>query len=229
MNSPDADRWSGQQAPDTPSRGPRENAFARLIGRSRIVVVVAVVAVLISAFSLFLLGAVLAGQTVWSTWGEATSGHLQGADLTVRFLEVVSVMLKAVIFYLIGVGLYSLFISPLNVTVALGVETLGDLETKIISVVIVIMAVRFLEWFIEGMPAVELLTRAGALAAVVAALVLFKWHTHVEGRELRASRPADQEQAKRDMFRAEHEQHASGHDHAPPPAPDERRSGAHEG
>ena len=44
----------------------------------------------------------------------------------------------------IGVGLYSLFIAPLNLTVSLGVETLSDLESKVLSVVVVIMAVTFL-------------------------------------------------------------------------------------
>ena len=125
-----------KQAHDTP--------LARLIGRSRLIVVVAVLAVLLAAFSLFLLGAWLAVATVWSTWSGVVSGGLGSTEVIIRFLEIVTVMLKAVFFYLIGVGFYSLFISPLNVTVALGVETLNDLETKIISVIIVIMAVAFL-------------------------------------------------------------------------------------
>lgn len=104
--------------------------LARLICRSRIIVIVAVAAVMASAISLFLLGAALAGETIWSAWRQVLGGEIGTTLLTVRFLEIVTVMLKAVFFYIIGVGLYSLFISPLNVTVALGVETLNDLETK---------------------------------------------------------------------------------------------------
>jgi uncharacterized membrane protein YqhA len=109
-----------------------------------------------------------------------------------------------VFFYLIGVGLYSLFISPLNVTVALGVETLNDLETKVISVIIVIMAVSFLERFIQRGPALELLHVAAALALAVAALVAFKVYTTREGRESRLR--ADQDRAKVEMFERSHEE-----------------------
>ena len=178
-----------------------DTTFARVIGRSRLVVAVAVVAVLLAAFSLFLLGAWLALVTIWSAWQGVWAGELGTAELIVRFLEIVTVMLKAVFFYLIGVGLYSLFISPLNVTVALGVETLNDLETKIISVIIVIMAVSFLERFIEHRDAMELLLSAGSLGIVVAALVFFKVFTNLEGARMRR----DQDRAKVEMFERAHE------------------------
>jgi uncharacterized membrane protein YqhA len=183
-----------------------DSPVARLIGRSRLIVFVAVFAVLVCAVSLFLLGGVLAADAVWSAWRDVIAGRIEPTDLSVRFLEIVSVMLKAVFFYLIGVGLYSLFIAPLNVTVALGVETLNDLETKVISVIIVIMSVRFLERFIEGEGGLDLIYRAVALSAVTAALVFFKIFTHREGQERKQERPS--RHARRDMFEAEHERQA---------------------
>jgi uncharacterized membrane protein YqhA len=183
-----------------------DSSFARLIGRSRLIVVVAVVAVLLCAFSLFLLGAWFAAGAIAHAWTGVIDGDVGTAELIVRFLEIVTVMLKAVFFYLIGVGLYSLFISPLNVTVALGVETLNDLETKVISVIIVIMAVNFLERFIRHDSALELLEIAGALALAVAALVAFKVYTNREGREARLR--ADQDRAKVEMFERSHEEQA---------------------
>jgi uncharacterized membrane protein YqhA len=187
-----------------------DSPVARLIGRSRLIVFVAVLAVLVCAVSLFLLGGVLAADTVWSAWRDVIAGRIESTDLSVRFLEIVSVMLKAVFFYLIGVGLYSLFIAPLNVTVALGVETLNDLETKVISVIIVIMSVRFLERFIEGEGGLELIYRAAALSAVTAALVFFKIFTHREGQEHKRQHPRIQEHAQREMFEREHERHDIG-------------------
>ena len=130
--------------------------LARTIGRSRFVVMIAVAAVMMVALSLFLLGAILAALSVWDAWKGVFEGRIGSTDLTVEFLEVVSVMLKAVVFYIIGVGLYSLFMAPLNPTVALGVETLNDLESKVISVVIVILAVTFLEHFIRWERPVEM-------------------------------------------------------------------------
>jgi len=64
-----------------------------------------------------------------------------------------------------------LFISPLNLTMALGVKTLSDLEAKIISVVIVILAVSFMEHFIAERGAMTVLISAAALALVVISLV----------------------------------------------------------
>ena len=181
-----------------------DTPFARLIGRSRLVVIVAVVAVLLCAFSLFLLGAWLALVTIWHAWSGVVGGELGTTELTIRFLEIVTVMLKAVFFYLIGVGFYSLFISPLNVTVAMGVETLNDLETKVISIIIVIMAVNFLERFIQYAEPIDVLTGAAALALAVAALVFFKIYTNREGQESRMR--ADQDRAKVEMFERSHEE-----------------------
>ncbi len=95
--------------------------LAEVIGRTRYVVLVAVAGVLLVAMALFILGAGLAVSSVWKATGAALRGDLASTDVTVEFLEVVSMMMKAVIFFIIGVGLYSLFIAPLNVTTALGV------------------------------------------------------------------------------------------------------------
>jgi uncharacterized membrane protein YqhA len=67
----------------------------------------------------------------------------------VQSLSIIGVMLRAVVFYIIGVGLYSFFIATLNLTTALGVESLSDLEAKVVSVVIVILAVRFMQEFVK--------------------------------------------------------------------------------
>lgn len=190
-----------------PQADGHDTPFARLIGRSRVIVVVAVIAVLLTAFSVFLLGAYLALQEIWHAWSGVIEGSEQSTELTVRFLEIVTLMLKAVFFYLIGVGLYSLFIAPLNVTVALGVESLNDLEAKVISVVIVIMGVHFLERFIQWSDPLETLQHAASLALVVGALVVFKFFAHREAHEVKRQRPESMERAKKEMFERDHEQH----------------------
>src|SRR3712207_1702507 len=148
-------------------RGERQNGtttsaepFSRAIGRSRFVVIVAVIAVMLVAISFFLLGALQAVIAVWNAWSGVMRGDFGGSDLTIEFLEIVSVMLKAVVFYIIGVGLYSLFIAPLNLTISLGVETLNDLENKVVSVVVVILGVTFLEHFIRWEQPLETLMRS---------------------------------------------------------------------
>jgi uncharacterized membrane protein YqhA len=183
--------------------------LGRLIGRTRYVVLLAVIAVLLVALSLFLLGTILAIMGIWEAWEALFHGRIEATDLTVEFLEIVSVMLKAVFFYLIGVGLYSLFIAPLNIATSLGVETLNDLETKVISVVVVILAVSFLEEFISGKQALEILQYGGALAVAVAALVLFQFYNHRAKEDQQEH--GTTEQSKEDLF--EHDQE---HDQSTP-------------
>lgn len=188
----------------------RAGALAPLgtaIGKTRFLVLLAVLAVILVSLTLFVLGAWLAVVSVGHAWQNALQGRLSGTDLTVEFLEVVSVLLKAVVFYLIGVGLYSLFIEPLNVTVALGVETLNDLESKVISVVVVILAITFLEHFIRWDKPGETLQFAGSLALVVGALVFFQRYNHQAKEDQQSHHPDTQARAKRDMFEGEAEHH----------------------
>ena len=180
--------------------------FARAIGRTRYVVLVAVASVLLVAMTLFILGAWMALGGIWREIQAVAVGRVNSADVTVEFLEIVSVMLKAVVFYLIGVGLYSLFIAPLNVTAALGVETLNDLEAKVVSVIIVIMGVTFLEHFIRWEKPDELLMFGGTMALVVAALVLFQFQNHWAKEEQKKNDPDTQARAQRQLFELDREQ-----------------------
>ncbi len=180
--------------------------FSYAIGRTRFVVLLAVIAVMLVALSLFLLGAMQAVMGVYHAWSEVARGRYESTNLTVEFLEVVSVMLKAVVFYIIGVGLYSLFIGRLNVTAALGVQTLNDLESKIVSVIIVIMGVTFLEHFIRWEQPNEIVLFGGTLALVVAALVLFQFQSHRAKEEQRKNDPDTQARAQRQLFHEDREE-----------------------
>lgn len=196
-------RQEKNQHTDTP---PIIVAFSRAIGRTRFVVLLAIVAVLLVAISLFLLGTIQAVWGVWHAWQGVLSGELGSTDLTVEFLEIVSVMLKAVVFYIVGVGLYSLFIAPLNLTVSLGVETLADLESKVVSVVVVILGVTFLEHFILWKDPLETLQFGAAMAVVVGALVLFQLYSHRTKEDQKTHNPDVQARAKRRLFEEDREQ-----------------------
>jgi len=180
--------------------------FSQILGRSRLIVLLAVAAVMLVAVSLFLLGTLQAVLGVWDAWHLVLAGNLHTPELSIAFLEIVSVMLKAVVFYLIGVGLYSLFISPLNITVSLGVRTLADLESKVVSVVVVILGVTFLEHFVAWQDGLATLQFGGAMALVVGALVLFQRYNHMT-KEDRQSRTTDEQAlAQKKMFEHRDEQ-----------------------
>lgn len=182
-------------------------SIGMVLGKSRFVVLIAVLAVMLIALSLFLLGTIEAGTAIWRAWSKMLNGELHAADLTVEFLEIVTVMMKAVVFYLIGVGLFSLFITPLNVTVALGVMTLSDLEEKVINVIVVILSVTFLQHFIRWEKPLDTLYYGGSLAAVVVALMLFQHFRHKVRLDQKQERPNTQAKAQQEMFEKDEERH----------------------
>jgi uncharacterized membrane protein YqhA len=180
--------------------------LAEIIGKTRFIVLIAVVSVILVSVTLFAMGAGLAVQGIWHAIEAVLRGDFAATSITVDLLEVVSVMLKAVVFYLIGVGFYSLFIAPLNVTAALGIRSFNDLEIKVVSVVVVIMAVTFLEHFIRWDQAVETLLYGLSLGVVVAALVFFQMHSHRASREDEHEDARTRSEAQRELFHEDHEE-----------------------
>ena len=181
--------------------------LGHLIGRSRLLVLVAVLAVLLAALTLFLVGAIEAVESVWRAWRLVLEGDARPDDLTVEFLGVVTTLLKAVVFYLIGVGLYSLFISPLNVSISLGVETLTDLEARVVSIVVVILAVSFLEHFIRWGEPLATLQYAAAAALMIAALVFFQTYSRRERESQQEHGIETRSRAQHEVFEQDRERH----------------------
>lgn len=177
-----------------------------LIGRTRYVVLLAVLSVLLLSMVMFVAGSAFAIMASWHSAVALSQGNTNGTELSIEILEIVTVMLKAVVFYLIGVGLYSLFIAPLNLTTALGLSTLTDLEIKIVSVIIVILGVTYLEHFIRWQEPVEILIYGVSLAIVVAALVFFQIHTHHAARADADKESHERAEAQHELFHEDHEQ-----------------------
>jgi len=179
-----------------------------LLGRSRYLVFVAVLSVMVTAFSLFLIGAVQAVGALYQSWSDVAKGIFSSHGISMsRDLNIVSTMLEAVVFYLVGVGLYSLFISPLNVAVALGIESLTDLESKVLSVIIVIMGATFLQHFVRWKDPAGTLEFGGALAIVVISLVSLQWLGHRATETQKAYSLKTQIRAQQEMFHESTEQH----------------------
>jgi uncharacterized membrane protein YqhA len=183
-------------------------ALSNILGRSRYLVFVAVLAVMVTAFSLFLIGAIQAMDALYEAWSRVLGGKFapQGISMSLN-LNVVSTMLEAVVFYLVGVGLYSLFISPLNVAVALGIESLTDLESKVLSVIIVIMGATFLQHFVLWTNAIETLEFGASLAMVVLSLITLQWLGHRATEIQKSYSLKTQNRAQHEMFNESTEQH----------------------
>ncbi|MFN0147195.1 MAG: YqhA family protein [Dehalococcoidia bacterium] len=148
--------------------------LATLLTRSRYMMMAAVLAMVAVAAGLFVLAAVIAMRDLAEAFRDVGAGEVNTAELKVGFLQVATLVLKAVVFYLIGTGLYSLFIGPLGGPSATRVNSLTDLEAKIIGVIIVILGTTFLELYQEKGNALDSLFSAAALALAIAGLGLFQ-------------------------------------------------------
>jgi uncharacterized membrane protein YqhA len=95
-------------------------------------------------------------------------------NLSLSVIEIIDLFLIGTVAYIAAVGLYKLFIGKtgIRLPMRLRIETLKDLEDKIIGVIVAALAVAFL-----GHAAVdeasELLNYGGGIALVIVALAFF--------------------------------------------------------
>lgn len=102
-------------------------------------------------------------------------GHaLPLAEAKVHFLEVIDQFLMATILYVIASGFYQLFIHPgLQVEPWLRVKSVGDLEQKLIGVLIVVLGVTALGRVVIWDGQTDLLPYGITVAALIFALAYF--------------------------------------------------------
>jgi len=96
-------------------------------------------------------------------------------QLTLTVIEAIDMFLVGAISYLIAVGLYKLFISQEGdeSLKRFKIESLADLENKVIGVVVVAMAVGFVGKAAEAPGPLAVLQSGAGIAVVIAALCLF--------------------------------------------------------
>jgi uncharacterized membrane protein YqhA len=140
-----------------------------LLGYSRYLILLAVIAAFASAVTLLIFGAYETGLEIW----HILNGEMP-KSLAVTFIEIADLFLLGVVLYIIALGLYELFIDDsVPVPAWLEIHTLDDLKSKLISVVIVVMGVLFLKQVVSWDGERNLLTFGGGIALVIAALTYF--------------------------------------------------------
>jgi uncharacterized membrane protein YqhA len=140
-----------------------------ILGSSRYLILLAVVAAFVSAVTLLIFGVYETALTVW----HVLNGEMP-KSLAVTFIEIADALLLGVVLYIIALGLYELFIDDtIPVPAWLEIHTLDDLKGKLISVIVVVMGVLFLKQVVSWNGERNLLTYGGGIALVIAALTYF--------------------------------------------------------
>jgi uncharacterized membrane protein YqhA len=155
----------------------QRNKFIRymafLVENSRYFVILAVLTVLIVSITIFIMGTIHTIITIEHIWVQFSHDKIVSIEFLIELLEIINTMLKGVIFYIIGVGLFNLFVTPIDLCVQFGVSSFNDLEEKVISVVIVIFAVQFLKYLKILENSKDILFYGLAITVVTLALVAF--------------------------------------------------------
>jgi uncharacterized membrane protein YqhA len=148
--------------------------MTRFLMASRFLLALPVVGcVLLAAGAVLMgMGRILSAGVALATAGDVSPKAAKTMALAV--IEIIDLFLVATVAYITAVGLYKLFIS--NVTIELPmrlkINTLKDLEDKIIGVIVAALAVAFLGKAAGG-DSEALLNYGGGIALVVLALAFF--------------------------------------------------------
>jgi len=144
----------------------------RLLGFTRYVVFVPALASIVGAVLLMVLGSIEMCMVVYKS---IVTDYLL-KESVVDVLTAIDAILLGTVLLVIGYGLYELFIDPeLPVPAWLRVKDLDDLKSKLIGVVVAIIAVVFVGVFVDSNRASEVIAYGVGAGAIVVALAAFSW------------------------------------------------------
>lgn len=142
----------------------------KIMGLTRYAVIVPSIAAIIGALLLMAQGSIAIIMVVFDA---VTSGSYL-KETIVEVLTAVDAILLGTVLLVIGYGLYELFIdTEIEVPLWLQVRDLDDLKSKLIGVVVAIIAVVFVGVFVDSNRAADVVSYGIGAGALVAGLALF--------------------------------------------------------
>jgi uncharacterized membrane protein YqhA len=141
----------------------------KLLENAKYLSIIGVLSLLVTSAAAFAWGVVKTYKAI----SLLITSYGQDATIVVFFIEVVDSLLIAIALLVFAFGMYELFIGDLNLPEWVQIHDLHELKARLSSVIILVMAVKFLEYFMELNDAANTLLYGIAVAVVSAALVLF--------------------------------------------------------
>ena len=152
----------------------------KILGLTRYAVVVPAIASIVGAL-------LLMGQGSLEMITVVVDALTSGATLKETIVEVltaVDAILLGTVLLVIGYGLYELFIdADIDVPMWLRVNNLDDLKSKLIGVVVAIVAVVFVGVFVDSNRSQDVISYGVGAGALVVGLAIFAWASNRESKE----------------------------------------------
>ena len=150
----------------------------RIFAASRYLILLPVIGSLVGAITLIVYGLLYSLQSAVAAFSKEIS-EKGLKTLAVDSIELVDVFLIGTVLYIISIGLYELFIDKdLPTPEWLQISSLDDLKSKLIGVLVVVLAVAFLSQMVGWDGQANLLIPGAATAAVIGALTWFLRASH---------------------------------------------------
>jgi uncharacterized membrane protein YqhA len=159
----------------------------RILGLTRYAVIVPAIASIIGALLLMAQGSISIMYVIF----DAVVNEAYLKDTIVDVLTAVDAILLGTVLLVIGYGLYELFVDTrLEVPTWLQVRDLDDLKSKLIGVVVAIIAVVFVGVFVDTARAADVVSYGLGAGALVAGLALFALATRKDNSKLKPAAKA---------------------------------------
>jgi uncharacterized membrane protein YqhA len=164
----------------------RGRVYRQLVGWTRFIVLIPVIALLLGAFLL----SISAGLGLITIVIEVLNGSITEKALIVELITMADAFLLSTVLYIISLGLYELFIDDrIPLPKWLEIHDLDGLKEKLVGVIVVVLAVIFLGIAVQAKDPMNVLLWGGGVAAVIASLTYFL--SQIKGKESPAEGPED--------------------------------------
>ena len=140
-----------------------------VLERSKYLALIGVIALLFAAIAAFVWGTLKTVDTI----SLVLSSLGRDKAITVELIEIVDSFLIATALLIFSVSLYELFIDKLELPDWMLAHNLYDLKTKLSSMIVLVMAVKFLEKLLDVKDPSALLQIGAATALMSAVLIAF--------------------------------------------------------
>src|SRR5262245_34909064 len=143
----------------------------QVLASSRYFVAAAVIGSFVAAVVLIVSGVIAVVQISWDVLRHPATDVAEAKHLAVDFMQLIDVFLLWTALYIIALGLYELFVDPeLPMPSWLRIHDFDHLEEKLISVIIVLLAVTFLGSAVSFQSGDDILEFGAAIGIVIVAL-----------------------------------------------------------
>ncbi len=139
----------------------------KILERFRHVIAIASVVLVVTTLTTLVWSVALTVQLI----GDLLDGGWRSNGLVAELLGIIDLLLIATVQVIVAVGLWELFVGELALPARLRVESLTELKTVLAELIVLVIAIKFVEKLINSKEALDVLYYAGGVALVGLTLV----------------------------------------------------------